>query len=163
MDHKDVKYDFQDYQCQMLFIPFLSPTTVWRDSNISQHFRARTCRSQALEIIDCKWLGNKGLKVKVDFLSFVLNKPPPVAENKTTTQIGLTCQQLQPRITKTSNYISIFLLLLFLIPLLWFYPQWFFLQSPQVSLHSSKPGVIFWASYRAVRNADSDISARRPM
>ena len=58
------------------------PPYVWRDSNISQHFRARTCRSQALEIIDCKWLGNKRLKVKVDFLSFVLNKPPPVAENK---------------------------------------------------------------------------------
>ena len=124
------------------------PPYVWRDSNISQHFRARTCRSQALEIIDCKWLGNKRLKVKVDFLSFVLNKPPPVAENKTTTQIGLTCQQLQPRITKTTNYIYNF----DPFPLVNG-----FLQSPQVSLHSSKPDVIFWAGYRAIEQSETQI------
>ena len=139
------------------------PPYVWRDSNISQHFRARTCRSQALEIIDCKWLEINEWTWIFCLLFLTNHLQLPKTNFQRTTQIGLTCQQLQPRITKTSNYISIFLLLLFLIPLLWFYPQWFFLQSPQVSLHSSKPDVIFWASYRAVRNADSDISAHRPM
>ena len=32
-----------------------------------------------------------------------------------------------------------------------------FLQSPQVSLHSSKPDVIFWAGYRAIEQSETQI------
>ena len=72
----------------------------------------------------------------------------PKTNFQRTTQIGLTCQQLQPRITKTTNYIYNF----DPFPLVNG-----FLQSPQVSLHSSKPDVIFWAGYRAIEQSETQI------